>query len=242
MLRFNQRMTFGSPRRVDRSVLTQWWTDVTFLHWRVCPVAVEHLLPAGTSPDVVGGDTFVGLVAFRLCPLGWPALTGRWSFPETNVRLYTVDRRGRRGVVFLSMDASSLPFVLGARALAGLPYMLSDMAVRRDGDEVTYTCRRRWPHRPDVTSTFTVRAGERIVRPSPLEEFLTARWGLHTSLLGRTTYLPSHHAPWDLSRATIVRCDDDLVASAAIQVFGEPMSVLYSPGVQARFGVPSCAA
>ncbi|WP_093590813.1 YqjF family protein [Lentzea waywayandensis] len=234
-------MTFGSPRRIDRSVLTQWWTDVTFLHWRVPPGAVQHLLPAGTRPDVVDGDTFVGLVAFRLCPLGWPALTDRWSFPETNVRLYTVDRQGRRGVVFLSMDASNLPFVLGARALAGLPYMWSDVEVRRDRGEVTYTCRRRWPHRPDATSTFTVRPGDPIARPSPLEEFLTARWGLHTSWLGRTTYLPNDHAPWDLRRATIIRCDDDLVASADIPVSGEPMSVLYSPGVQARFGVPSDA-
>lgn len=134
-------MTFGSPRRIDRSVLTQWWTDVTFLHWRVPPAAVRHLLPAGTRPDVVDGDTFVGLIAFRLCPLGWPALTDRWSFPETNVRLYTIDGQGRRGVVFLSMDAANLPFVLSARALAGLPYMWSDTTVRRDGDEVTYTCR-----------------------------------------------------------------------------------------------------
>ncbi len=232
-------MTFGSPRPIDRSVLTQWWNDVTFLHWRVPPQSVRHLLPAGAEPDVVDGDTFVGLVAFRLCPLGWPALTGRWSFPETNVRLYTVDRKGRRGVVFLSMDASDLTFVLSARSAVRLPYMWSDMAVRRDGTELTYTCRRRWPRPGGATSTLTVRPGERIDRPSPLEDFLTARWGLHTSLFGRTAYLPNHHAPWDLHRATVVHCDDNLVASARVPVSGPPMSVLYSPGVRARFGIPS---
>ncbi|MFD9700113.1 YqjF family protein [Lentzea sp. NPDC059081] len=231
-------MDLDPPRRIDRSALTQWWGDVTFLHWRVPPGAVDHLLPAGTRPDVVDGDTFVGLVAFRLSPLGWPALTGRWSFPETNVRLYTVDTTGRRGVVFLSMDAADLTFVAGTRASVGLPYMWSDMAVRRDGDELTYTCRRRWPRRPGATSSLTVRPGERI-EPSPLDEFLTARWGLHTSWFGRTAYLPNHHAPWVLHRATVVRCDDNLVASAGIEVTGEPFSVLYSPGVQARFGVPA---
>ncbi|SEQ94500.1 hypothetical protein SAMN05216188_106311 [Lentzea xinjiangensis] len=233
-------MTFDAPRRVARSVLTQWWNDVTFLHWRVDPGAVEHLLPAGTRPDVMGGGTFVGLVAFRLAPLGWPALTHRWSFPETNVRLYTVDREGRRGVAFLSMDATSPVFVLGARALVRLPYMWSDMALRRDGDEVSYTCERRWPDR-DATSTLTVRVGERVARPSPLEQFLTARWGLHTSWFGRTAFFPNHHAPWDLHRATVVRCDDGLVAAAEVPVSGAPMSVLHSPGVRARFGIPSAA-
>ncbi|HUQ61581.1 DUF2071 domain-containing protein [Lentzea sp.] len=232
-------MAYDSPRRIDRSVLTQWWSDVTFLHWRVPPASVRHLLPAGAEPDVVGGDTFVGLVAFRLSPLGWPALTGRWSFPETNVRLYTVDRWGRRGVVFLSMDAADLMFVAGARAATKLPYTWSDMAVRRDGDEIGYTCRRKWPRSPGATSTLIVRPGERITQPSPLEEFLTARWGLHTSWFGRTTYLPNHHAPWELHRATVVRCDDNLVATAGISVDGAPMSVLHSPGVRARFGIPA---
>ncbi|SDF38286.1 hypothetical protein SAMN05216553_101368 [Lentzea fradiae] len=231
-------MTFASPRTIGRSALTQWWGDVTFLHWAVSPDTVGHLLPAGVRPDTVDGRTFVGLIAFRLSPLGWPALAGRWSFPETNVRLYTVDGAGRRGVVFLSMDAGDVTFVAGARLTLGLPYMVSDMAVRRDGGEITYTCRRRWPRRPGATSTLTVRPGERI-EPSPVDEFLTARWGLHTSWLGRTTYLPNHHAPWDLHRATVVHGDDNLVASAGIAVTGPPMSVLYSPGVRARFGLPA---
>lgn len=233
-------MTFGSPRRIDRSLLTQWWSDVTFVHWAVPPSAVEHLLPAGTRPDTVGGETFVGLIAFRLSPLGWPALTGRWSFPETNVRLYTVDGFGRRGVVFLSMDAADVTFVAGARVAVGLPYMVSDMAVRRDGDELTYTCRRRWPGRRGAVSSLTVRVGERV-EPSPLEEFLTARWGLHTSWLGRTRYLPNDHAPWELHRAAVVHCDDNLVASAGVVVSGAPVSVLHSPGVRARFGLPAGA-
>lgn len=42
---------------------------------------------------------------------------------EVNVRLYGVDGQGRRGVVFLSLEASSLPAVLAARALFSLPCM-----------------------------------------------------------------------------------------------------------------------
>lgn len=33
--------------------LCQAWADVVFVHWRVEPEAVAHLLPPGTSPDTL---------------------------------------------------------------------------------------------------------------------------------------------------------------------------------------------
>ncbi len=41
------------------------------------------------------------------------------SFLETNVRLYSVDGTGRRGVVFLSLDTPRLDVALAARAALG---------------------------------------------------------------------------------------------------------------------------
>ncbi|MFD4641353.1 YqjF family protein [Lentzea sp. NPDC058436] len=231
-------MTRDAPRSIRRSVLTQRWSDVAFVHWSVDPAAVAHLLPPGTVPDVVDGRTFVGLVAFRLHSLGWPRLGNVWSFPETNVRLYATDDAGRAGVVFLSMDAANLTFSLAARASARLPYMWSDMTMSRSADVLSYTCRRRWP-RPGATSRLTVRVGERVAQPTALEQFLTARWGLYTTLAGRTVYLPNDHAAWDLNRATLVECEGDLVTAAGVPISGEPVSVLHSPGVLARFGLPS---
>src|SRR6476660_5123227 len=46
------------------------------------------------------------------------------SFNEINVRLYSREPDGNRGVVFLSLDASRLAVVLAARA-AGIPYVWS---------------------------------------------------------------------------------------------------------------------
>ncbi|MFE1770717.1 YqjF family protein [Streptomyces sp. NPDC059008] len=227
----------------DDPLLTQSWLDLTFLHWAVDPSDVAHLLPAGTVPDTFEGATYVGLVPFRMHRVGWFRLPGvpyLGTFPETNVRLYSVDAHGRRGVVFRSLDASRLIPVAVARTVFRMPYLWSRMAVRRSADTLTYTSRRRWPGPRGAHSRITVRPGERIREPSPLEHFLTARWGMHNTFFGRPMYLPNTHPRWPLHRAELIECDERLTGAAGIRtVHGEPVSVLYSPGVAVRFGRPA---
>ncbi len=137
------------PAAPMRPLLTQSWLDLAFLHWAVAPEAVAPLLPRGTVPDTFdGATTYVGLVAFRMHRvgvLGLPGVPYLGSFPETNVRLYSVDGRGRRAVVFRSLDASRLVPVLVGRAAVRLPYVWARMGVERAGDTLTYTSTRRWP-------------------------------------------------------------------------------------------------
>jgi uncharacterized protein len=52
-------------------------------------------------------------------------------------------------------------------------------------------------------------------------------------------YLRNAHPRWRLYRAELLECDETLLAAAGLHVTGEPMSVLYSPGVPVRFGRPS---
>lgn len=92
-------------------LMTQSWLDLAFLHWAADPADVAPLLPDGTVPDTLDGVTYVGLVAFRMHRIGWfrlPGIPYLGTFPETNVRLYSRDAHGRRGVVFRSLDASRL--------------------------------------------------------------------------------------------------------------------------------------
>jgi hypothetical protein len=223
--------------------LTQWWRDVTFLHWPVETRLVAGLLPAGTRPDTHEGVTYVGLVPFRMHRVGLgplPPIPYLGTFCETNVRLYSVDDEGRPGVVFRSLDAARLLPVLAGRTIPRLPYKWSGMRLGRVDDVLTYSCRRIWPDR--ATSRVVVKTGEPIVQPTPLEHFLTARWGMHLSLRGRTRYLPNEHPPWPLHRADLLDLDDALIGAAGLpRPTGPPVSVLCSPGVPVRFGVPALA-
>ena len=234
------------PRPVGRTVFTQRWTDLTFLHWAVPPERVQPHLPPGTRPDVIDGTTYVGLVPFRMRAVGLFGLPGVpyfGTFTETNVRLYSVDGQGRRGVVFVSLDAARLAPVLVARQVAHLPYLWSRMRIRQlrirqEPPHIEYECRRRWPGPRGASSRIRVRVGD-PVEPGPLEHFLTARWGLHqTDRRGRTAYWPNRHEPWLLRGAEVEELDDELLAAAGFADLAgrAPDSVLHSPGVHAVFG------
>lgn len=223
--------------------MRQRWEDVAFLHWRVDAARVARLLPTGTTPDVFDGSSWVGLIPFRMVGAGvgtGPAVPWLGTFAETNVRLYAVDRYGRRGVVFRSLDASRLAVVLGARLTFGLPYCWAKMAVRRVGTDIEYTTTRRWPGRRGHSSRIVVRPEQDVVRDDPLATFLTARWGLHTRWAGRSLLVPNEHVTWPLQTATLQHLDDDLVAAAGLPAVRdkEPDSVLWSAGVRTAFGLP----
>lgn len=236
-------ITPDSVRAVGPTVSTQTWAELTFLHWAVEPSLVTPYLPPGVTADVFDGVTYVGLVPFQIRKVGiWrsPGLPYVGSFCETNVRLYSVDEAGRRGVVFLSMDASRLAPVLAARWGPRLPYLWSRMRCRRVGNQVGYDCRRRWPGPRGAASRVVVRVGD-AVQAGPLEHFLTARWGLHLAdRRGRIRYWPVRHPRWPLFGATVERLDDGLVAAAGFPDLAarSPDSVLFSPGVRAAFGPP----
>jgi uncharacterized protein len=226
-------------------LMTQRWCDVAFLHWAVDPDAVARFFPPGVRPDVLDGRTYVGLVPFRMVGAGvggGPAVPWAGTFLETNVRLYSVDETGRRGIVFLSLDADRAVVVAGARAAFGLPYRWARMSFDADGDHRSYATRVRWPG-SRATSRIAVRAGG----PAPdgsLERFLTARWGLHVSRFGRTWYLPNAHPAWPLRTAELLELDDGLVAAAGLGGLArrEPDHVAFSDGVATEFGLPTPAA
>jgi uncharacterized protein YqjF (DUF2071 family) len=198
---------------------------------------VAPLLPPGVRPDVFDGSTWVGVIPFlldRATIFGSPPVPYVGSFVEVNVRLYGVDEAGRRGVVFLSLEASRLAAVLAARAAFGLPYRWSKTTMDAAGGTIRYSSRR---HGRGPSSCIVSRPGDRV-EADPLALFLTARWGLFTALRGRTIFLPNEHEPWELWSAELLDLDDELVASAGLPGVTDraPDSVLFSRGVETRFG------
>lgn len=225
-------------------MMNQRWCDLTFLHWAVDPDQVADRMPPGVRPDTLDGVTYVGLIPFRMVDAGvsrGPGVPYFGTFLETNVRLYSVDDTGRRGIVFLSLDADRAAVVLGARAAFGLPYRWARMRYTESGGVHTYTARlRRLGSRP--ASRIVIRAGD--ARPStPLDEFVSARWGLHVRWWGRPLYVPNRHETWPVHDAEVLALDDELLASVGLPDLAArpPDHVAFSPGVRTEFGFPGDA-
>ena len=237
------------PPLTSRGLVHQWWRDLTFVHWRVDPALVAPLLPRGVRPDVHDGATWVGLIPFTLADAGVghgsPAVPYLGTFLETNVRLYSIDDQGRHGVVFRSLETERIAMVAAAEAALRVPYKWARMTreprimpADPAGTTITYRTRRRTGSRP--SSTMRVEVGAAVSEPTPLEHFLTARFGAHTAAWGKTLWVPNTHVAWPLHRARLLDLDDELVAAAGLPgiVDSGPESVLFSSGVHTVFGRP----
>jgi uncharacterized protein YqjF (DUF2071 family) len=224
-------------------VMDQVWADLVFLHWRVDTALVERWMPSGARPDEHDGSSWIGLIGFEMQDAGFGyghPVPWFGTFGEINVRLYSTDDQGRRGVVFRSLETERL--AVGAAAnLAGVRYRWSRIRIDRADDRLGYRSRRLAPPGRGATTDFTVEPSTEDRSDDPLGVFLTARWGMHTSALGRAAYVPNTHAPWPLRSARLLRCDDQLLAVAGFPGVAErpPDSVLWSPGVRTQFGRPT---
>lgn len=241
------RLESQGPPLPSPQIMSQWWRDILFMHWRVDAGLMAPMLPAGATPDLFDGSAWVGLIPFQLADgaIGrGPAVPWLGTFWETNVRVYSTDEQGRHGVVFRSLETERLAAMLGARAAFGIPYMWASMSgARRLGPrgerQMAYATTRLGPSR--AASTVTAEIGDLVAEPSPLEVFLTARFGLHCRHAGTSWWIPNTHSPWPLRRARVLTLQDGLVSAAGFPGTTEraPESVLFSEGVQSTFGVPT---
>jgi len=194
-------------------ILRQRWLDLTFVHWAFAPADVAHFFPPGTRPDTFEGRTYVGLVPFRMIDTGLP-----------------------HGPSVPYFGSFRLAVVATARTVFGLPYRWARMCHERHGNHHTYSST---VHRSGAQALVGVEMGEGL-QAGPLEDFLTARWGLHVHRAGRTWYLPNEHPPWILHSATLTALDvDGLLRSVGlVPPDRAPDHVAFSAGVPAQFGVP----
>jgi len=222
--------------------MLQGWRDLASIHWPYDPALVQALLPDPYRVDTFEGAAWVGVIPFRMERIrlpGLPSLGPLSTFPETNVRTYVVDPDGRRGVWFASLDVTRLLPALVARSTYRLPYAWARMSIERTGDELRYTSRRRWP-RGEATSDLRVRVGAPIDpgEIGALDHFLTSRWALGSTLLGRALWAGVDHGAWPLHRGELVDGVETLTRAAGLPTPVGPPNVLWSPGVEVRIGPP----
>lgn len=150
------------PGPMRTPVFIQAWEPCVFIHWPADIDAVTALLPPGCTADTYEGQTYVGLIPLvirRVQVFGGRPVRHVSTFTELNVRIYSVDAEGRRGIVFLSLDAERLVPVLAAQASYRLPYKWARMSYENTGDVHRWTSVRRWPGPVGARAKIDVRVG-----------------------------------------------------------------------------------
>ncbi|CAN5293490.1 DUF2071 domain-containing protein [soil metagenome] len=204
-----------SPHVIHRPAVTQRWEDVTLLHWRVAPSAVQARLPEGLIADTIDGSGWVSLVPFRMVDLTVPPVPPLPlidDFPETNIRTY-VDGPAGPGIWFASLDIPRLAGVPVARLGFGQPYVWARMGVAHREPEIRYWSSRRYPGPWGARCHVGVRIGDRR-EPDDLDRWLVNRWGAYSVIRGRLCFAPVVHDPWPLHDAEVTVLHDELGMAA----------------------------
>jgi uncharacterized protein YqjF (DUF2071 family) len=181
----------------------QTWHDLLFAHWPIPAAAVRALVPGWLDIHEYGGTTWVGLVPFRMTGVTLrhvPSLPVISHFPEMNLRLY-VERDGKPGIWFISLDAARRSAVYAARVFAHLPYFFSRMSVTAEAAAIGYSSVRA-NGAVAFKASYAPTGPVRETKPGSLEHFLTERYCLYTQDQGgRRFRLEVHHQPWPLQSA-----------------------------------------
>ncbi len=234
-----------APRVRDRSVMRQEWRNLLFLHWKVEPRLVEAALPPGLRPDLFRGEAWVGIVPFEMRgvrPRGLPAVPKLSFFLELNVRTYVVDRAGRSGVWFLSLDCDQPLACALARRFFHLNYRDAAMALRPSADGWFHYASRLHGAPLEAVTRFRYRpASEQAPAPAlagTLEHFLVERYRLFSWDGGRGRLFTGlvEHAPYVVTPAEVPECETEpLWRSHGLEVPEEmPASALFSAGVRVK--------
>jgi uncharacterized protein len=222
------------PLPQGRWTWRQSWKDLLFAHWPVPADVIRPLVPPSLAVQEFDGTSWVGVVPFRmegvmLRPL--PDLPWLSAFPELNLRLY-VERDGKPGVWFLSLDAANAVAVWAAKRFFHLPYHLAAIGFERRGEGFEFTSRRVSDTAP-VSCRAHYRPASAVfeAKPGSLESFLAERYCLYAQAPSGTLYRADvHHVPWPLHEAVGEVDASELVLPHGIPLEGPPL-LHFSRGV-----------
>jgi hypothetical protein len=219
-------------RRKFRPILLADWRDALFIHFRVRPRLLQHLLPLPL--DLRNGYAYVSLVAFtqhRLRPAipipGGELLSRPVAHHEfLNLRTY-VRANDEPGIYFFNeWIPNRLAVFLGPK-LYGLPYKLAQMAyhtapgyaMRQVVAGQHFSCVARWDSQTHPA-------------PSPADsetDFLLERYAAYTFRRGALRRFHIAHAPWRQVPADVNIIRRDLLTGIPID---GPCSAHFSPGLR----------
>jgi uncharacterized protein YqjF (DUF2071 family) len=212
------------------------WRNLLFCHWALPPDYLRRFLPRELPLDTYDGRAYLGITPFCM-DLGFRGVPMLYrNLPELNVRTY-VALDGRAGVFFFSLDIASSFATLGARIAYGLPYFLSRMEARCEGEQ-TEVRSSRVANRAEFRARYSPTSP--VARPAPgsLEEFLVERYSLYVAERGKVYRTDIAHVPWPLQRAEAELMHNTMAAAAGISLPPDPPLLHFARELFVRVWLP----
>ncbi len=215
--------------RPDRQpVGYQTWDKLLFMHWPVPEAVLRPVVPDDLTIDTFDGQAWIGVTPFSMPdirPAMTPSLPIKPSSLELNVRTY-VHFEGVPGVWFLSLDASNILAVIGARVGFALPYFYARMETEVRNRDVRFYSRRLHPGAPPARFAASWSGGEILpeAQPGTLEFFLIERYCLYARRSNGLYRARIHHTPWPLERVELHSFSSTMVESHGLPApDGDPL-------------------
>lgn len=221
-------------------VLYQKWRDLLFVHWSFRPELIKPTLPEGLALDTFHNKAWVGVIPLfmkEVHPRFVPAVPVLSNFLELNVRTYVLDKDGRPGVWFYSLDCNQPLAVAAARMGYYLNYIQAKMqAEEGEGGMIDFRCTRSGTGK---TSRFWYggKGMAHFAEPGTLDFFLIERYLLFSRdpasgdiYCGRV-----HHAPYPLLKPNLAAFDPIMFELNNLPIpDGSPDQIHFSPGVDVK--------
>jgi uncharacterized protein YqjF (DUF2071 family) len=219
----------------------QRWHQILFLHWDVSADALRALVDPRLELDLHDGRAWVSLTPFTMRGArlrGLPAVPPLARFHELNLRTY-VRGGGVPGIWFFSLDAASAAAAALARITLRLPYYRARMARSASGTSHEYRSERLAPGpRPASFAAIWTVGASASAPPGPVDRFLSERYALYSSVVGRLVRVRVRHTPWPLRTARVARLAETVTRAAGIEVTTAPKLAHYSDGVDVEVLAP----
>ena len=247
-MRFNLDILPVQNRLAERekpklpTVMYQRWEELLFLHWPVEPQIVAKVLPPGLVVDTYKGKAWIGVVPFSMRgvrPRFLPAVPGLSSFPELNLRTYVVDKHGRPGVWFYSLDTPKrLPNWI-ARTFFHLNYRFARIQVEDKGSLRYYQSELWMGTDWDAPQKYEwERLGKPFTaKPGSLDFFLAERYRLFAYNEAKAQLMTGqvHHQAYPLQQVNLKYHSKRLFTLNGLSKPDSlPVSVLASSGVNVQ--------
>jgi len=192
-------------------IMLQNWNRLLFLHWRWNADELQSTLPDGLRLDTYDGNAWLGIVPFfmrRIRPRYLPPLPWLSWFQELNVRTYVIDKQGRPGVWFYSLDCNQPAAVWAARRFFHLPYMHASMTAHEDASGfIHYSCQRKGSAEPS-RFIYAIDKTSRVAEPRSLDFFLLERYVLYANTPAGLRTGRVHHVPYPMTTVKLEQWDD----------------------------------